>query len=121
MNFEEMLDQAIAMLQRRSDTEREAFRRHWSQQHASIFRDTPELARHIVGYDQQRRLDRDYERDKGSGYDGVTEQWYASLDDFRAFVAEPAFAEKVFPDERTFLAPERTQWILTRPPDVIIE
>jgi hypothetical protein len=111
----------IAMLQRREGIDREGFRRHWSQRHASIFRDTPELARHIVGYDQQCRLDRDYDRDEGSGYDGVTEQWYASLDDFRAFVAEEAFSEKVFPDERIFLAPERTQWILTRPPDVIID
>jgi len=110
----------IAMLQRRGDLDRDAFRKHWTTRHASIFRDTPELARHIVGYDQNRRLDADYDRDQGGGFDGVTEQWYARYDDFLQFVAEPAFASTVFPDEREFLVPERTQWIVTRQPDVII-
>ena len=110
----------IAMLMRRPDVDREGFRKHWATTHAAIFRDTPELARHIIGYDQNRRLDADYDRDAGGGFDGVTEQWYESLDAFRAFVAEPAFAERVFPDERNFLLPERTRWIVTRAPDVII-
>jgi hypothetical protein len=110
----------IAMLQRRADTDREAFRTHWAGPHASIFRDTPELAQHIVGYDQNRRLDADYDRDAGGGFDGVTEQWYASYGAFVKYIAEPAFGSIVFPDERKFLVPERTQWIVSRRPDVII-
>ena len=110
----------IAALQRLPGSDRAAFRRHWATSHAAIFRDTPELARHIVAYHQHRRLDEDYERDEGGGFDGVTEQWYASRSDFDAFVREPAFAEKVFPDERKFLLQSETCWILTRAPDVII-
>lgn len=111
----------IAMLQRLSELDRDAFRQHWATAHAGIFRDTPELARHVVAYHQHRRLDKDYERDEGGGFDGVTEQWYASHRDFDAFVREPAFAERVFPDERTFLLQSETRWMLTRAPDVIIE
>ncbi len=110
----------IAMLQRKADTTREAFRKHWAGRHASIFRDTPELSRYIIGYDQNRRLDKDYDRDGGGGFDGVTEQWYTSYDAFLKYIAEPAFSSTVFPDERKFLIPERTQWIVTRRPDVII-
>ncbi len=110
----------IAMLQRKADTDRDAFRNHWAGKHASIFRNTPELARHIIGYDQNRRLDKDYDRDDGGGFDGVTEQWYASYDAFTEYIAEPAFASTVFSDERRFLTPENTQWIVTRKPDVII-
>jgi uncharacterized protein (TIGR02118 family) len=111
----------IAMLQRRDDLDREAFREHWSTTHAALFRDTPELARHIVAYDQQRRLDGDYDRDAGGGFDGVTEQWYTSYDTFLRLVAEPALKSSVLPDERKFLRPERTQWLVTRAPDVIID
>jgi hypothetical protein len=110
----------IAMLQRKADIDREAFRKHWAAGHASIFCDTPGLAQHIIGYDQNRRLDGDYDRDGGQGFDGVTEQWFASYDAFTRYIAEPAFASKVFPDERKFLVPEHTQWIVTRRPDVII-
>ena len=110
----------IAMLQRRADIDRDAFRNHWAGKHASIYRDTPELARYIIGYDQNRRLDKDYDRDDGGGFDGVTEQWYESYDAFLNYIAEPAFASVVFPDELKFLAPKRTQWIVTRRPDVII-
>jgi hypothetical protein len=111
----------IAALQRLPALDRDAFRHHWATQHAAIFRDTPALARHVAAYHQNRRLDKDYERDQGGGFDGVTEQWYASENDFQAFVREPAFAEKVFPDERKFLVQSQTRWILTRAPDVIIE
>ncbi|MGE4608505.1 MAG: EthD domain-containing protein [Myxococcota bacterium] len=110
----------IAMLERKTDIDRDAFRKHWATGHASIFRDTPELARHIIGYDQHRRLDADYDRDGGRGFDGVTEQWYESYHAFMKYIAEPAFASTVFPDERKFLVPEHTQWIVTRRPDVII-
>lgn len=111
----------IAMLQRLPELDRDAFRRHWENDHAGIFRNTPELVRHIVTYHQHRRLDKDYERDQGGGFDGVTEQWYASQSDFDAFVREPLFAEKVYPDERKFLMQSQTRWMLTRAPDVIIE
>ena len=111
----------IAALQRLPEIDRDAFRQHWGTRHAAIFRDTPELARHVVAYHQNRRLDEDYERDQGGGFDGVTEQWFSSESDFQAFVRAPAFAEKVFPDEREFLVQSRTRWMLTRAPDVIIE
>jgi hypothetical protein len=111
----------IAMLQRLPEQSRDDFRQHWSSHHAAIFRDTPELSRHVVAYHQHRRLDKDYERDAGGGFDGVAEQWYASKSDFDAFIREPAFAEEVFPDEQKFLVQSQTRWILTRAPDVIIE
>lgn len=110
----------LCMLTRKPGLEASEFRAHWHGPHAALFRDTPDLARHISAYEQHPRIDADYVRDHGAGPDGVAEQWYADLDAFRAFVREPAQDELIRPDEDRFLDRGALDFILTGPADVII-
>ncbi|MCB0996931.1 MAG: EthD family reductase, partial [Acidimicrobiales bacterium] len=97
----------LAFVRRRNDVSPAEFHAHWRDRHGPLIRDTPELARHVRRYEQNHRLDADYERERGAlerdsgDFDGVAVQWFDSLDGFRAFVAEPAMAE-VFADEQRF-------------------
>ncbi len=46
------------------------FRDHWLNDYGPLVRSSPDLARHIVRYEQNHRLDADYERESGGGLDG---------------------------------------------------
>ncbi len=98
----------------------DSFQAHWRDIHGPIFRDTPELSRHILGYLQHPRLASDYGRKSGPQYDGLTEQWFESEEGFWNFVREPRYREKVVPDEETLLIRKQVAFILCRPANVII-
>ena len=53
--------------------------------------------------------------------DGVAVQWYRTIDDFAAFISEPAYAELIAPDERRFLDVGRIEFIITEEPHVVID
>lgn len=108
-----------AMLVRNPELTHEEFLRHWHEVHGPLIRDTPELARHLVRYEQHPLTD-----DKGAGvggYDGVAVQWLESIDDLFAFIAEPLYAEKLSPDEQRLLDMERIQVTFTEEPIVVID
>jgi hypothetical protein len=110
----------LCLLKRKPGLEPEEFHEHWRGPHASLFTQTPEIARHVTAYHQSHRLDRDYDRDRGGGYDGLAEQWYASMGDFEALVREPAYAEQIAPDEDRFIDREALTYLLSAPPQLII-
>jgi hypothetical protein len=109
----------LCLLKRRSGGTPVDFHAYWAGSHAKLFVETPELARHVIAYHQSHRLDEDYARDAGGGFDGLAEQWYASLDEFRAMVREPAY-ERVPADEEHFIDRPANAFILSAPPDVIV-
>ena len=78
-----------------------------------------DVARHLLGYDQSSRLERDYERDGGGGWDGLAEQWFESASELEAMRAEPDYAA-IGEDLARFADPDATQFIVSAPPDVII-
>lgn len=110
----------MCMLTRKPGLTAAEFRTHWRSPHGALFRDTPELARHIAAYEQHPRLDGDYVRDQAPGPDGLAEQWYADLAAFRAFVREPAQASTIRPDEDRFIDRSKLEFILTGPAHVIM-
>lgn len=110
----------LCLLKRKPGLEPGEFHQHWRGSHASLFTGTPEIARHVVAYHQSHRLERDYERDQEGGYDGLAEQWYTSMRDFAALVGEPAYAERIAPDEDRFIDRDALTYILSAPPQVII-
>lgn len=112
----------LCMLSRRAGTSGEGFRAHWRSPHGELFRDTPELARHVAAYEQHPRAAGEGAPpgDDGSGPDGMAEQWYADLDAFHAFVREPAQGELIRPDEDRFIDREKLRFVVTGPADVII-
>ena len=110
----------FALLRRHPDLSREEFVAHWRGHHGPLIAGTPDLARHIVRYEQHVR----HRPDGLSGnddLDGVAVQWYRTIDDFLAFISEPAYSELVAPDERRFLDVERIEFIVTEEPHVVID
>jgi hypothetical protein len=63
----------------------------------------------MLGYEQNHGIDADAE------YDGVTQQWFTSLDVFTASVEVPAFVELVVPDTAYFLDPAGLHFIMAGP------
>jgi hypothetical protein len=110
----------LCLVKRRPGLGREEFHEHWRGQHASLFVDTPEVARHVVAYHQSHRLAEDYARDAGGGYDGLAEQWYDSLEEFERMQHEPAYAEQIAPDEDRLLDRAASSFLLSAQPDVIL-
>lgn len=96
------------------------FHRHWREHHGGLFSNVPELNRDILAYDQNPRLPQDYTLAPERAYDGVTEQWFESLDRFVESLSEPKQKELVEPDVAYMLDPARIHFIMSAPPEVII-
>lgn len=110
----------LALLRRRADLTPEQFHAHWSGPHAKLFTDSPALRENILRYQQNHRFADDYTRDPGLTWDGLAEQWYASMESFYAGAGGPPFNEIVVPDEERFIDRPATQFILSHPAFVIL-
>jgi uncharacterized protein (TIGR02118 family) len=110
----------FAFLRRRTDLGYDEFLSHWRDRHGPLIRDTPELARHILRYEQHAR----HAVGPWSGnedLDGVAVQWFEDLDAFKAFLADPSYAELIAPDERRFLDVDRVEFVICEEPTVVID
>ena len=110
----------LCFLKRKEGLTSEEFHRHWRETHGPLIASRPNLARHIIRYEQHRRLT------GGSvvgspGYDGVAVQWFNSLDDFMAFVSEPEYSEHIYPDEEKFLDRAGLVWMMAEEPTLVID
>ncbi len=110
----------FALLRRREGLSVEEFRAHWRDVHGPLIRDTPELARHIVRYEQHPRHRPDA-LSGTDGVDGVAVQWFESIDDFLGFISEPGYQELIAPDERRFLDTDSIEFLITEEPNVVID
>jgi hypothetical protein len=110
----------IATLYRKEGTTHAEFLEHWHNHHGPLIANTPELARHIVRYEQ-------YDRHapgaiSGSdGCDGVTVQWMHTIEEFVGFISEAKYMELVHPDEQAFLDMSRVSFLIGDTPRVVIE
>ena len=87
---------------------------------AALFRESPALSESILAYQQNHRTNEDYERDAALPWDGMAEQWYASLDAFYAGAGGAPFSEIIAPDEEKFMDRLATRFILCSPPRVVL-
>jgi hypothetical protein len=110
----------VAFLKRKDGMTRDEFYDHWEKRHAPLIAGTPELARHIVRYEQHRRTAA-ADWMGTDDYDGITIQWMSGPDAFEAFIAEPKYAELIAPDEQRFLDTDALVWMVTEAPRVAIE
>jgi uncharacterized protein (TIGR02118 family) len=106
------------LVRRKEGMSPEEFHAYWRDQHGPLVAST-RSGSHVIRYEQHHRpLDEYGEVDDGT-YDGVTEQWFASMDEYKAHIAEKDFAE-VWADLPRFLDVERLAFVLTEEPVVIV-
>ncbi len=104
----------FAFVARKEGTSREEFLDHWHGTHGPLIRDTPELNRHLVAYEQHPAR-----ADDRSEWDGVAVQQFASWDDFIAMISGPA-GQVMRDDEANFLDHSHLQVVFTDEPVVVV-
>jgi hypothetical protein len=73
----------------------------------------------VVRYEQHPRPLSDYAGDDDPGFDGVTVQWFESMEAYRAHMAEPDFPV-MWEDIETFLDTDSLHFVLTEEPHVVM-
>lgn len=111
-----------ALLRRNPALSAEEFHAHWRDVHAAKILSVPVVAERVVRYEQHPRVPDAAGHWTGSdGFDGLTLQWYRTLDDFEAMVNDPEYRRVVAPDERYLLDLATSVYLLTDEPRVIIQ
>jgi uncharacterized protein (TIGR02118 family) len=102
----------ICMLKRKEGMSPEEFHAYWRDRHGPLVMST-RSGSHVRRYEQNHRPLSDYRPDDDRrGWDGVTIQWYDSMEGFYASVQEDDFP-LVDEDQRKFLDVSALQFILT--------
>ena len=107
------------LVRRKEGMSPEDFHAYWRDRHGPLVVST-ESGSHVVRYEQHHRPLDDYGDTDDGGYDGVTVQLFASMDDYRAHIAEKDFAD-VWADLPNFLDVDRLSFVLTEEPVVILD
>ncbi len=105
----------LCILRRNAALDLDTFHEHWRKHHGGLFQTIPELRDPLWGYDQNHGL-----RDPNAAFDGVTEQWFESLDTFVASLSAPAVADEVNPDVAYLLDPASIHFVMCGKPTVVI-
>ena len=110
--------QLTVLLKRHPDLSIEEFHERW-RAHGRVIAEEPGFRTMIRRYEQHHRAIEDYRN--GDTFDGVAIQHYDDFDGFLAFLQEPAYAEKIQPDETTMLDMDKIVVLFTDAPEVFIE
>jgi hypothetical protein len=105
------------LVKRHPDLSVDEFHDRW-RAHGRIIAEEPSFRSMIRHYEQLHRVPADYRN--GDTFDGVAVQDFDDYAGFLAFVASPAYAEKVQPDERTLIDIDAVVVLFTEPPEVVI-
>jgi uncharacterized protein (TIGR02118 family) len=110
----------IAMLKRKPGMTEEEFHAHWRDVHGPLVMST-KSGQHALRYEQNHRVAGDLRHvGLADGYDGVTVQWYDSVESFRASQQEPDFA-LIAEDMAKFLDLDALVWLLTEEPEIVAD
>ena len=110
-----------ALLRRNPALSADEFRAHWRDVHAAKILSVPRIREWLVRYEQHDRVPEGPGRWTGTeGFDGMTLQWYASMDDFTAMFSDPDYQRIVGPDERHLVDLDRSVYLLTEEPRPIL-
>jgi uncharacterized protein (TIGR02118 family) len=108
------------LLKRKEGMTPTEFRAYWQGTHGPLIARS-RSGSHVIRYEQHpRAIDGDRSPDDRSGYDGVTVQWFASMDEYRAHMAEDDFSQ-VMADLANFLDLDHLDFVLTEAPLVVID
>jgi uncharacterized protein (TIGR02118 family) len=105
------------LLRRKDGLSPEEFHQHWGEVHGPLI-PTTKSGSHVLRYERHPRPLSEYSADD-PGYDGVTVQWFASMEEYQAHMAEPDFAD-VWTDIASFLDTDRLEFVVTEDPILVI-
>ena len=105
----------LCILRRNGALDLDTFHDHWLKHHGGLFQNIPGLRAPLLGYDQNHGL-----RDPNAAFDGVTEQWFASLDAFVESLSVPEVRTVVNPDIAYMLDPASIHFVMAGKPTVLI-
>ena len=103
------------LVKRRPDLEPEEFHRIW-REHGAMIRDEPAFRKYIRRYEQHHAVP-----GSKAEHDGVVFQWFDSIGDFYALLEDPAYAERMQPDEARMLDMDGLIVFFTDEAEVFIE
>lgn len=105
----------LCILRRNASLDLDTFHHHWLTHHGALFQDIPGLREPLLGYEQNHGL-----RDPNAAFDGVTEQWFESMDTFVKSLSVPEVNAKVNPDVAYMLDPASIHFVMAGKPTVLI-
>jgi uncharacterized protein (TIGR02118 family) len=105
----------LCILHRNAALDLDTFHEHWLHHHGGLFQNIPGLREPLLGYEQNHGL-----RDPDAAFDGVTEQWFESLDSFVQSLSVPEVTSKVNPDVAYMLDPASIHFVMTSQPTVLV-
>jgi uncharacterized protein (TIGR02118 family) len=100
------------LLKRKPGLSRDEFETYWRDVHGPLVKST-RSGSHVLRYEQHPATQSD-------GWDGVTEQWFESVEDFYASLAEDDY-KLIDEDTRKFLDVSALEFLLTDEPRVVME
>jgi uncharacterized protein (TIGR02118 family) len=106
------------LLRRKDGLTPAEFHAHWRDVHGPLIA-ASRSGRHVVRYEQHPRPLEDYAGDDDPGLDGVTVQWFESMDAYRAHMREADFAD-IWADIGRFLDTDRLHFVVTEHPHVVM-
>lgn len=106
------------LLRRKKGLTPAEFHQYWREVHGPLIAQSLS-GRHVVRYEQHPRPLDDYAGDDDRGFDGVTVQWFESMDAYRAHMGEPDFSE-IWSDIENFLDTDQLHFVLTEHPRVVM-
>jgi uncharacterized protein (TIGR02118 family) len=106
----------IAFVRRKEGMSADEFHRYWREEHGPLVART-KSGSYALRYEQNHVV---RGSDDTDGFDGVTIQWFESVESFYASVREPDYAE-IAADTEKFLDMSRLEFVLTEEPDVIFD
>jgi len=106
------------MLRRKGSLTPAEFHEHWRAVHGPLIARS-QSGSHVLRYEQHPRPLEDYEGDDDPGFDGVTVQWFADMDAYRAHMGEPDFNE-IWTDIEAFLDTTKLHFVLTEHPRLVM-
>jgi hypothetical protein len=105
----------LCILRRNAALDLDTFHTHWLNNHGGLFQNVASLRAPLIGYDQNHGL-----RDPDAPFDGVTEQWFASLDTFVESLSDPNVRDQVNPDVDYMLDPASIHFVMAGKPTVLV-
>ena len=105
----------ICFVRRKPGMDAEEFHRYWREQHGPLVAST-KSGGHALRYEQSHRVREHWDQ---AGYDGVTEQWFHSVDDFFASLQEDDY-HLIEADIAKFIDVDSLEWMITDPAEVIV-